>query len=117
MGQFGFQNANSPIIEELIFLHDFINLIFIFLILFFRYIIILMILNIFKSDKNFASGDKRASRKVNERVKRKKRKKKKKKFFFLMIHIFVANVRRSKNNSYSTLFIAYYFIFYEYILI
>merc|ERR1712018_812255 len=45
MGQFGLQDANSPIIEELIFLHDFINLILIFIISFVRYIIITILLN------------------------------------------------------------------------
>ena len=44
-GQFGLQDANSPIIEELIFLHDFINLILIFIITFVGYIIISMLLN------------------------------------------------------------------------
>ena len=44
-GQFGLQDANSPIIEELIFLHDFINLILIFIISFVRYIIITILLN------------------------------------------------------------------------
>ena len=44
-GQFGLQDANSPIIEELIFLHDFINLILIFIISFVRYIIISILLN------------------------------------------------------------------------
>jgi len=44
-GQFGLQDANSPIIEELIFLHDFINLILIFIITFVGYIIISILLN------------------------------------------------------------------------
>ena len=53
-GQFGLQDANSPIIEELIFLHNFINLISIFFILFVRYSIISILLynHINKSDKN-----------------------------------------------------------------
>ena len=46
-GQFGLQDANSPIIEELIFLHDFINLILIFIISFVRYIIISILFNKF----------------------------------------------------------------------
>ena len=56
-GQFGLQDANSPIIEELIFLHDFINLILIFIILFVRYIIISILLNyyIYKRDKKDSS--------------------------------------------------------------
>merc|ERR1712002_218536 len=45
MGQFGLQDANSPIIEELIFLHDFINLILIFIISFVGYIIISILMN------------------------------------------------------------------------
>merc|ERR1739848_861795 len=45
MGQFGLQDANSPIIEELIFLHDFINLILIFIISFVLIIIIYILLN------------------------------------------------------------------------
>ena len=44
-GQFGLQDANSPIMEELIFLHDFINLILIFIISFVRYIIIFILFN------------------------------------------------------------------------
>merc|ERR1712037_1066013 len=44
---FGLQDANSPIIEELIFLHDFINLILIFIISFVRYIIISILFNKF----------------------------------------------------------------------
>jgi len=57
-GQFGLQDANSPIIEELIFLHDFINLILIFIISFVRYIIISILLNnyIFKRDKQESSS-------------------------------------------------------------
>ena len=57
-GQFGLQDANSPIIEELIFLHDFINLILIFIILFVRYIIISILLNnyIYKRDKKGSSN-------------------------------------------------------------
>ena len=57
-GQFGLQDANSPIIEELIFLHDFINLILIFIILFVRYIIISILLNnyIYKRDKKCSSN-------------------------------------------------------------
>merc|ERR1712227_285759 len=38
-------DANSPIIEELIFLHDFINLILIFIISFVGYIIISILMN------------------------------------------------------------------------
>merc|ERR1712042_300913 len=45
MGQFGLQDANSPIIEELIFLHDFINIILIFIIRFVGYIIVRIIYN------------------------------------------------------------------------
>ena len=41
-GQFGLQDANSPIIEELIFLHDFINLILMFIISLVIIIIILL---------------------------------------------------------------------------
>merc|ERR1712018_820120 len=47
MGQFGLQDANSPIIEELIFLHDFINLILMFIISFVGYIIISILSNKF----------------------------------------------------------------------
>ena len=56
--QFGLQDANSPIIEELIFLHDFIYLILIFIILFIRYIIISILLNnyIYKRDKQSSSN-------------------------------------------------------------
>ena len=56
--QFGLQDANSPIIEELIFLHDFIYLILIFIILFIRYIIISILLNnyIYKRDKQCSSN-------------------------------------------------------------
>ena len=56
-GQFGLQDANSPIIEELIFLHDFINLILIFIISFVRYIIISILFNnyIYKRDKKGSS--------------------------------------------------------------
>lgn len=39
------QDANSPIIEELIFLHDFINLILVFIISFVGYIIVFIIFN------------------------------------------------------------------------
>jgi cytochrome c oxidase subunit 2 len=46
-GQFGLQDANSPIIEELIFLHDFINIILIFIISFVIYIIVSILLNSF----------------------------------------------------------------------
>ena len=46
-GQFGLQDANSPIIEELLFLHDFINLILIFIIRFVGYIIFRILLNNF----------------------------------------------------------------------
>lgn len=44
-GQFGLQDANSPIIEELIFLHDFINIILLFIIRFVGYIMLAMVLN------------------------------------------------------------------------
>jgi len=44
-GQFGLQDANSPIIEELIFLHDFINIVLIFIIRFVGYIIVRIIYN------------------------------------------------------------------------
>ena len=56
-GQFGLQDANSPIIEELIFLHDFINLILIFIISLVRYIIISILFNnyIYKRDKKGSS--------------------------------------------------------------
>merc|ERR1711944_232511 len=40
-------DANSPIIEELIFLHDFINIILVFIITFVMFIIITIILNSF----------------------------------------------------------------------
>merc|ERR1712152_17808 len=43
----GLQDANSPIIEELIFLHDFINMILVFIITFVMFIIITIILNSF----------------------------------------------------------------------
>ena len=46
-GQFGLQDGNSPIIEELIFLHDFINLVLIFIISFVGYIIISIVRNTF----------------------------------------------------------------------
>merc|ERR1712165_699715 len=46
-GQFGLQDANSPIIEELIFLHDFINMILVFIITFVMFIIVTIILNSF----------------------------------------------------------------------
>ena len=46
-GQFGLQDANSPIIEELLFLHDFINLILIFIIRFVGYIIFRILFNNF----------------------------------------------------------------------
>merc|ERR1712228_463957 len=39
------QDANSPIIEELIFLHDFINIVLIFIIRFVGYIIVRIIYN------------------------------------------------------------------------
>merc|ERR1712038_1142948 len=45
MGQFGLQDANSPIIEELIFLHDFINIILIFIITFVGFIIVRILFN------------------------------------------------------------------------
>merc|ERR1711997_418506 len=43
----GLQDANSPIIEELIFLHDFINMILVFIITFVMFIIVTIILNSF----------------------------------------------------------------------
>merc|ERR1712141_369390 len=46
-GQFGLQDANSPIIEELIFLHDFINIILIFIITFVGFIIVRILFNPF----------------------------------------------------------------------
>merc|ERR1712048_913353 len=46
-GQFGLQNANSPIIEELIFLHDFINIILVFIITFVGFIIVRILFNSF----------------------------------------------------------------------
>jgi cytochrome c oxidase subunit 2 len=46
-GQFGLQDGNSPIIEELIFLHDFINLVLIFIISFVGFIMISIIGNSF----------------------------------------------------------------------
>jgi len=46
-GQFGLQDANSPIIEELLFLHDFINLILVFIISFVGFIIIRILTNKF----------------------------------------------------------------------
>nr|ATN95402.1 cytochrome c oxidase subunit II [Calanus finmarchicus] len=44
-GQFGLQDANSPIMEELIFLHDFINMILVFIISFVGYIMVSMVWN------------------------------------------------------------------------
>merc|ERR1712112_561483 len=44
---FGLQDANSPIIEELIFLHDFINIILIFIITFVGFIIVRILFNSF----------------------------------------------------------------------
>ena len=46
-GQFGLQDANSPIMEELIFLHDFINIILIFIITFVGFIMVSMLFNSF----------------------------------------------------------------------
>lgn len=46
-GQFGLQDANSPVIEELIFLHDFINIILVFIITFVCVVIISILLNKF----------------------------------------------------------------------
>lgn len=46
-GQYGLQDGNSPIMEELIFLHDFINMILMFIIRFVGYIIASMIKNSF----------------------------------------------------------------------
>merc|ERR1711879_501715 len=42
-----FTRSNSPIIEDLIFLHDFIHLILIFIISFVRFVIIYILLNKF----------------------------------------------------------------------
>nr|ASV47940.1 cytochrome c oxidase subunit II [Calanus glacialis] len=44
-GQFGLQDANSPVMEELIFLHDFINMILVFIISFVGYIMVSMVWN------------------------------------------------------------------------
>ena len=44
-GQFGLQDANSPVMEELIFLHDFINIILVFIIRFVGYIIVSIVWN------------------------------------------------------------------------
>nr|ADB43170.1 cytochrome c oxidase subunit II [Calanus sinicus] len=44
-GQFGLQDANSPVMEELVFLHDFINMILIFIISFVGYIMLSMVNN------------------------------------------------------------------------
>nr|YP_009744754.1 cytochrome c oxidase subunit II [Phyllodiaptomus tunguidus]QIG86764.1 cytochrome c oxidase subunit II [Phyllodiaptomus tunguidus]UDF84352.1 cytochrome c oxidase subunit II [Phyllodiaptomus tunguidus]UDF84365.1 cytochrome c oxidase subunit II [Phyllodiaptomus tunguidus]UDF84378.1 cytochrome c oxidase subunit II [Phyllodiaptomus tunguidus]UDF84391.1 cytochrome c oxidase subunit II [Phyllodiaptomus tunguidus] len=46
-GQFGLQDGNSPIMEELIFLHDFINLVLMFIISFVGYMMISMMKNSF----------------------------------------------------------------------
>merc|ERR1712203_354780 len=46
-GQFGLQDANSPIMEELIFLHDFINMVLIFIITFVMVIMVTMVYNSF----------------------------------------------------------------------
>merc|ERR1712243_544216 len=46
-GQFGLLDVNSLIIEELLFLHDFINFILIFIIRFVGYIIFRILLNNF----------------------------------------------------------------------
>lgn len=46
-GQYGLQDGNSPIIEELVFLHDFINLVLMFIIRFVGFIIISMMKNSF----------------------------------------------------------------------
>merc|ERR1711936_1052291 len=43
----GLQDANSPIIEELIFLHDFINIILVFIITFVGFIIVRILFNSF----------------------------------------------------------------------
>merc|ERR1711936_903525 len=43
----GLQDANSPIIEELIFLHDFINMILVFIITFVGFIIVRILFNSF----------------------------------------------------------------------
>jgi len=44
-GQFGLQDGNSPIIEELIFFHDFINLVLMFILSFVGFIIITILKN------------------------------------------------------------------------
>jgi len=49
-GQFGLQDANSPIIEELIFLHDFINIILVFITTFPGFIIIIIFIIIVGCD-------------------------------------------------------------------
>nr|UDF84430.1 cytochrome c oxidase subunit II [Phyllodiaptomus tunguidus]UDF84443.1 cytochrome c oxidase subunit II [Phyllodiaptomus tunguidus] len=46
-GQFGLQDGNSPIMEELIFLHDFINLVLMFIISFVGYMMVSMMKNSF----------------------------------------------------------------------
>ena len=46
-GQFGLQDANSPIMEELTLLHDFINTILVFVIVFVGLIMVLIIFNTF----------------------------------------------------------------------
>nr|AYV63058.1 cytochrome c oxidase subunit II [Lovenula raynerae] len=46
-GQFGLQDGNSPIMEELIFLHDFINLVLVFIISFVGFMMVSMMSNSF----------------------------------------------------------------------
>ena len=43
-GQFGLQDANSPIIEELVFFHDFVNIILLFILVFVGLIIVTMVI-------------------------------------------------------------------------
>jgi len=49
------QDANSPIIEELIFLHDFINIVLVFIIRFVRIIIIFILINKYINKNLFES--------------------------------------------------------------
>ena len=49
----GLQDANSPIIEELIFIYDFINLILVFIISFVRFIVVSISMNKFIKLINF----------------------------------------------------------------
>ena len=48
-GQFGLQDANSPVMEELVFLHDFINTILVFIITFVGLIMVTILLNKFSN--------------------------------------------------------------------